>query len=111
MAFLGPTSFSVTAQHDSLYEEPKAVVASDTGIEVKKPVQLRLGVQVLMQLPEEKACHNLLEWYLDNVVVAGVHKLSRRLALEALWLSYGNLLRGQRNKADLEIVAKDFFAK
>lgn len=81
---------------------------SNPEIDVEKPVQLRLGVQVLMQLPGEEACQNLLEWYLDNIVVVGAHKLSRRLTLKALWLSYGNLLRGQRNKVDLEIVAKDF---
>ncbi|CZR70092.1 uncharacterized protein PAC_19993 [Phialocephala subalpina] len=101
--FLGPTSFSATVQHDSLAEEPKVV--SDSNPE--KPVQLRLGVQVLMQLPGEEACQSLLEWYLDNVVVVGAHKLSRRLTLKALWLSYGHLLRGQRNKVDLEIVVKE----
>jgi hypothetical protein len=108
LGFLGPTSFSATVQHDSLAEEPKVVSDSNPEIDVEKPIQLRLGVQVLMQLPGEEACHNLLEWYLDNVVVVGAHKLSRRLTLKALWESYGNLLRGQRNAADLEIIAKDF---
>lgn len=106
--FLGPTSFSATVQHDSLAEEVKVVSESNPEIGVEKLVQLQLGVQVLIQLPGEEACHNLLDWYLDNVVVVGAHKLSRRLTLKALWSSYGNLLRSPRNKADLEIVAKDF---
>jgi hypothetical protein len=91
----------------ALGEEPKAVSDSNPEIDMKKIKQLPLGVQVFMQLPEEEACQNLLEWYLDNVVVVGVHKLSRRLTLQALWLSYGNFLRGPRNKADFEIVAKE----
>jgi hypothetical protein len=107
LGFLGPTSFSATVQHDSLAEEPKGVSDFNPEINVEKGVQLRLGVQVLMQLPGEEACHNLLEWYLDNVVVVGAHKLSRRLTLKELWLSYGNLLRGQRNAGDLEIIAKN----
>ncbi|RFU31068.1 hypothetical protein B7463_g5296, partial [Scytalidium lignicola] len=101
--FLGPTSFSATVQHDSLAEEPKVVTNSSTEIDVDKPVQLQTGVQVLMQLPGEEECQSLMEWYLDNVVVVGAHKLSRRLTLKALWLSYRNLLRGQRDAVDLEI--------
>jgi hypothetical protein len=105
--FLGPTSFSATVEHASLAEEPKVMLDSNAEIDVEKPVQLRMGVQVLMQLPGEEACHNLMEWYLDNVVVVGAHKPSRRLTLKALWLSYGHLLRGQRNAANLETIAKD----
>ena len=107
--FLGPTSFSATVQHDALAEEPKGVSDSNVHIDVEKPVKLRTGVQVLMQLPGEEACQSLMEWYLDNVVVVGAHKLSRRLTLNALWLTYGHLLRGQRNVADLEIIARDIF--
>jgi Fungal Zn(2)-Cys(6) binuclear cluster domain len=105
--FLGPTSFSATVQHDSLGDEPKIASDANAEMDVEKAEQLRIGVQVLMRLPEEEACQVLMEWYLDNVVVVGVHKLSRRMTLKALWLAYGHLLRGQRNAVELEVIARD----
>jgi hypothetical protein len=104
--FLGPTSFSATVQHDT-FQDPKAGSDSNLDMDVAKPDQVRVGVQVLMKLPSEEACHNLLEWYLDNVVVVGSHKLTRRLTLKAFWLSYGHLLRGQRKKVELEGIVKE----
>lgn len=106
--FLGPTSFAATVQHGDL-EDPKAGSEAKPGMGVVDSDQLRLGVQVLMALPTEQACHDLLEWYLDTVVVVASHKLTRRLTLKAFWHSYGHLLQNQRNKGDLENIARELF--
>ena len=103
--FLGPTSFSGTVQTENLPEEPKVVSDSKRDIEMEKSVQL--ATQVLMQLPGEETCYNLLDWYLEDLVVVGAHKLSRRLTLKALWTSYGHLLRGERSRGNLEIMARE----
>lgn len=106
--YLGPTSFAATVQHGDL-DDPKVGSEAKSGMGVVDSDQLRLGVQVLMALPTEQACHDLLEWYLDTVVVVASHKLTRRLTLKAFWHSYGHLLQGQRNRGDLEIIARELF--
>ena len=88
-------------------EDPKVASDPSAEIDVEKSAQLRMGVQVLMQLPGEEACQNLMDWYLDSMLVVGAHKLSLRMTLKALWSTYGHLLWGPRTVADLEIIARE----
>lgn len=112
--FLGSTSFSATIQHGHLTEEDTEGLkftgylgdgykngANDSGY-------FQLGLKVLKQLPNEKACHTLFNFYHAGKLEVSFHEPSVKYCLAALWSTFGNQLR-KRTPSELQDLASVLF--
>jgi hypothetical protein len=112
--FLGQTSFSATIHHGHLGEEDTEGLkftgylseaykngTSDSGY-------FQLGLKVLKQLPNEKGCHTLLNFYHAGKFEMSFHQPSVKYSLVALWSTFRNHLQ-KRTSTELQSVASVLF--
>ena len=113
--FLGSTSFSATIRHGHLVEEDfEGLKLKDSFGEGYQNHSIdskyfQLGLKVLQQLPSEKACHILLDYYYSSksAEVGFQSKRGMKHCLSALWSTFGENLRSP--KCDLKCVAHVIF--
>jgi hypothetical protein len=113
--FLGSTSFTATmCIHDEKLteEDAKGLNFKDTlgdGYQngTIDSVHFQLGLKVLRQLPDEKACHDLLDYHHSGSRTEMVYQsqTSVKFCLEELWSTFGNDLR----RAEIRCVAHLIF--
>jgi hypothetical protein len=69
--FLGSTSFSATIQHGDLTGQSEHQTVQEALVSgyidgMSNSAHFQLGLKTVSQLPNEQACHALLEWYMDQ---------------------------------------------
>jgi len=89
--YLGSTSYLATLQHSEL-RPPDDNIAGD--ISKPNPSEVSLGVDILKNLPDEKTCHMLLNYYLSNTTgLTGLPRSSAKHILGSIFTTFGASLQ------------------